>query len=66
MEDKNINDVWLLLGQMDTKLDRVVTDAADHETRINKIEKARFYERGFMAAIAGGISLAVTFLRPYH
>lgn len=60
MEEKTIADVWLLLGQMDAKLDRVVDDTADHSKRITALEKSKNYERGFAAAIGAVASLCIS------
>lgn len=50
----NLNDVYKLLGEMDAKLDRVVLDANDHEGRINKLERHRWFQAGIVASVSAG------------
>ncbi len=63
MEDTNIHDVWLLLGRMDAKLDRVVDDAEGQDKRIKSLEKSRTYAHGFSACVGALVSFAVMWFK---
>lgn len=65
MEDKTLNDVWHLLGQMDAKLDRVVSDVAVQDNRLDKIDSSRNFERGVIAAVSAGVSALIAIVAAY-
>lgn len=66
MDDKNINDVWLLLGQMDSKLDRVVEDTEDHEKRLTAVEHKHWFYAGIAACVSASAGVISTFLFRAH
>jgi hypothetical protein len=66
MEQKTNDDIWLLLGQMDSKLDRVVADAGSQDKRIDKLESAKNFERGIAATLGALGSFIVTYIFKAH
>lgn len=58
MDEKNLNDIWHLLGQMDAKLDRVVSDSESQDKRITKLEQRQWFQGGVIAAVSGLVSVA--------
>lgn len=63
---KTNDDIWLLLGQMDAKLDRVIVDTADGATRIRALEKAKNFERGIAATVGALGSFIFTYIFKAH
>lgn len=59
-DTKTTNDVWMLLGQMDSKLDRVVEDSTSHAKRLTDLEMKSAKRAGFFAAIGAVVGSAAS------
>ena len=49
----------LLLGRLDGKMDTVLANQKNHDTRIRDLEKGRWFNLGASGAIAGLVSTGI-------
>lgn len=60
-DQTNTTELVLLLGRLDGKMDTVLNNQTNHDTRIRELEKGRWFNLGAGAAISslisGGIAL---------
>ncbi|MCA2979318.1 MAG: hypothetical protein INH37_13600 [Myxococcaceae bacterium] len=52
----------LLLGRLDGKMDTVLANQTDHDTRIRDLEKNRWFNLGISAAVSGAMSFAIALM----
>lgn len=49
----------LLLGRLDGKMDTVLSNQGNHDTRLRDLERARWFNLGASGAVAGLVSIAI-------
>lgn len=52
----------LLLGRLDGKMDTVLANQTDHDTRIRDLEKHRWFNLGASAVVSGAMSFAIALM----